>query len=181
MNMRRRALSLLLAVVTAGSLAVFATATSGGASVAGAKAPACAGSTKKAAIKQINKAWDYFLNGAKGYTADQKAAYIQYLSGPKLNQDFLDKFRASSEANAADAASTGVRVDKVTCTGKKTADVAFTLVLGGTPTEGLAPPGTAILEGKTWKVTGETVCNLQALGDASVLETEPCATIVLGG
>lgn len=179
--MRRRVLSLLIAVIAAGSLAVFAAGSTSGASVKSAKAAVCKGSTKKAAIKQIKTAWDYFLNGAKGYTADQKAAYIQYLSGPKLNQDFLDKFRASSEANAAAAATTGVDVDKVTCTGKTSADVIFTLVLGGSRTEGLAPPGTAVLEGKTWKVSGETVCNLQALGDPTVLENEPCATIVAGG
>jgi hypothetical protein len=28
-------------------------------------------------------------------------------------------------------------------------------------------------------VTGLTNCNLQALGDPSTLETEPCATIIL--
>ena len=36
-----------------------------------------------------------------------------------------------------------------------------------------------MLEGKTWKVSGLTLCNLQALGDPTVLETEPCATVVL--
>jgi hypothetical protein len=179
--MRRRALSLLLAVVTAGSLAVFAAGTTSGASVKGAKAAVCAGSTKKAAIKQIKTAYDYFLNGTKGYTADQKAAYIEFLSGKKLNQAFLDAFKASSDANAASAATTSVQVDKVTCKGKTKAGVDFTLVLGGSPTPGLAPPGGAVLEGKTWKVTGETVCNLQSLGDPSILENEPCATIVAGG
>jgi hypothetical protein len=179
--MRRRAFSLLLAVVTAGSLAIFATASSGGASVSSAKAAVCAGKTKKNAIKQIKTAWDYFLNGSKGYTADQQAAYIQYLSGSKLNQDFLDKFKASKEANAASAATTGVDVDKVTCAGKKQADVIFTLVIGGSRTEGLAPPGRALIEDGKWKVSGDTVCNLQALGDPSVLESEPCATIVNGG
>jgi hypothetical protein len=176
--MRRRALSLLLAVVTAGSLAVFATATSGGASVKGAKAALCAGSTKKAAIKQIKTAYDYFLNGPKGYTSEQKAAYIQYLSGKKFDQAFLDKFKAQAEASAGDAGTTGVQVDKVKCTGKKSAAVDYTLVIGGTPTPGIAPPGAAILEGKTWKVTGLTVCNLQQLGDPTTLETEPCATIL---
>ena len=46
--------------------------------------------------------------------------------------------------------------------------------------EGLAPPGAAVLEGKkNWKVTGLTLCNTQALGDPSVLETGPCSDIVL--
>ena len=55
----------------------------------------------------------------------------------------------------------------------------FTLVLGGTRAEGLAPPGAAVLEGKVWKVTGLTLCNLQALGDPTVLESGPCSEIVL--
>ena len=179
--MRSRACSLLLAVVTAGSLAVFATATTGGASVRSAKPALCAPSTKKAAVKQIKTAYDYFLNGAKGYTADQKAAHIEYLSGKKLNQAFLDKFRANSATALAAASMVGVQVDKVACTGKTRAAVDFTLVLGGTPTPGLTPRGGAVLEGKTWKVTGATVCELQGAGDASVLQQEPCATIVAGG
>ena len=76
-----------------------------------------------------------------------------------------------------------MRVDKVTCVGKKgtKANVNFTLVLSGTPSEGLAPPGSAILDGKQWKVTALTLCNLQALGDPSVLENPPCSDFVAAG
>ena len=148
------------------------------ASVGSAKPPVCAGSTKKAAIKQIKTAYDYFLDGAAHPTAEEKAPYIQYLSGPKFSQEFLDKFKAQAAANAGDAGSTNVQVNKVTCTGKKSATVDYDLVLGGSPSPGLAPGGAAILEGKTWKVTGLTVCNLQQLGDPTTLETEPCATIL---
>lgn len=176
--MRKRAAILLVAAVAAASFSV-STSAMAGASVRRAKAPVCAGKTKKVAIKNIKTAYDAFLNGSKGYTADEKAAYIQYLSGKKLNADLLAKFQASSEANAAAAATTSVQVNKVTCKGKNGAVVDFDLVLGGSPAEGLAPPGGAVLEGKTWKVTGLTLCNLQALGDPTVLETEPCATVVL--
>jgi len=65
----------------------------------------------------------------------------------------------------------------VTCTGKKSADVVFTLVLGGSRAEGLAPAGTAVLDGKTWKISAITMCDMQALGDATVLENEPCLSI----
>jgi hypothetical protein len=176
--MRKRAAILLVAALAAASLAVSASPVAG-ASVSSKGAAVCAGKTKSAATKQIKTAFDYFLNGAKGYTADQKAAYIQYLSGKKLNADLLAKFQASSAANAEAAKTTGVQVNSVTCKGKKGAVVAFDLVLGGSPAAGLAPPGGAVLEGKTWKVSGLTLCNLQALGDPTVLETEPCATIVL--
>jgi hypothetical protein len=178
--MRNRAGVLLTAVVAAASLAVGASAVGAGASVSSKGAAVCAGSTKSAAIKQIKVAYDHFLNGAKGYTPQQKAAYLQYLSGKKLNQAFLDAFIASSTANADSAKTTGVDVDSVKCTGKTAADVKFTLVISGKRSEGLAPPGAAVLEGKTWKVTGETICNLQALGDASVLETPPCSDIIAG-
>jgi hypothetical protein len=176
--MRKRAAILLTAAFAAASLAVGASAVAG-ASVSSKAAAVCAGKTKKTAIKDIKTAYDYYLNGSKGYTADEKAAYIQYLSGAKFDQAALDKFKASAEANAAAAATTGVEVDKVTCKGKKGAEVTFTLVLGGERAEGLAPPGGAVLEGKTWKVSGLTNCNLQALGDPTTLETEPCATILL--
>ena len=176
--MKNRAAKLLVTAVAAASLVVSGSVVAG-ASVSSAKKPVCAGKTKKTAVKDIKTAYDYFLNGSKGYTADQQAAYIQYLSGKKLNQDLLTKFQESAAANAEAAATTTVQVNKVTCKGKNGAAVEFDLVLGGSPSPGLAPPGGAVLEGKTWKVTGLTLCNLQALGDPTVLETEPCATIVL--
>ncbi|MCJ7439631.1 MAG: hypothetical protein MUP97_17985 [Acidimicrobiia bacterium] len=178
--MRKRAAILLVAAVAAASFAVSASAVAG-ASVSGKGAAVCAGKTKSQAIKQIKTAYDYFLNGAKGYTAEQKAAYLEYLSGKKLDPAFLAAFTASFEKNAATAGTTAVAIDKVVCKGKNGADVTYTLVLGGTRAEGLAPPGAAVLEGKTWKVTGLTQCNLLALDPSAgdVLGTEPCATIVV--
>jgi hypothetical protein len=178
--MRRRAVVLLTATLTAGSLVIGGIADAG-ASVSSAKAPVCKGKTKKKAIAAIEKAYMHFLDYETADSADEKAPYIQYLSEPNLSADFLARFQASSEANAAQAATTSVQVNEITCSGKKTADVDFDLVLNGTPAPGLAPAGTAVLEGKTWKVTGETLCNLQALGDASVQEPpHPCADILLG-
>ncbi len=178
--MRNRAGALIIAVLTAASLAV-GVAGSAGASTGAkkAKAPLCAGKTKKQAIADIETAYDHFLNGALYPDAADKAPYIEYLSGKKESAELLAAFEASSAANAEAAATTGVEVDEVTCNGKKKANVIFTLVLGGSRTEGLAPPGAAVLEGKTWKVTGLTLCNLQALGDPTVLETGPCSDIVL--
>jgi hypothetical protein len=74
-------------------------------------------------------------------------------------------------------------VNKVTCTGKKTADVAYDLVLGGEPAPGLAPLGSAILEkgSKQWKVTAEAFCNLTALGTPAVLESGPCSELLIDG
>lgn len=176
--MRKRAAILLVTAFAAASLAVSASAVAG-ASVSTKGAAVCAGKTKKQAIKDIKTAYDSFLNGSLGYTADQKAAYIQYLSGKKLNQDLLTKFQASSAANAAAASTTGVVVKGVTCKGKKGAVVDFDLVLGGKPSGIVTFPGGAVLEGKTWKVSGVTLCNTQGLGDSSLLEQEPCATIAL--
>ncbi len=179
--MRKRAGALIIAVLTAASLAV-GVAGSAGASTGAkkAKAPLCAGKTKKQAIADITLAYQHFLDGTTypDATAD-KAPFIQYLSGKKFSQEFLDKFVASSEANSAAAATTNVDVDEITCKSKKTAEVIFTLVISGGRLDGLAPPGGAVLEGKTWKVSGLTLCNTQALGDPTTLETEPCATIVL--
>jgi len=173
-----------MSVLAASALVVGMSVSVGGASVSSAKPPPlCAGKTKAAAIKAIKKSYGYFLNGSLGYTAAQKAPYIQYLSGKNLDQALLDQFTASSEANAAAASTTAVDVDKVKCVGKKgkKADINFTLVISGSRLEGLAPPGAAVLDGKNWKVTALTLCNLQALGDPSVLETPPCSDIVLTG
>jgi len=179
--MRKRAGALIIAALTAASLAVGVAGTAG-ASTAEKKSKkiVCAGKTKAKAIAAIEDAYAHFLDGATYPDAtEDKAPYIQYLSGKKFNQELLDKFIASSEANAASAATTSVDVDEVTCKSKKTAEVIFTLVIEGSRLEGLAPPGGAVLEGKTWKVSGLTLCNTQALGDPTTLETPPCSDIVL--
>jgi hypothetical protein len=180
--MRRRAIVGFMAVLTASALVVGMSVGVAGAAKKSTVA-VCAGKTKPQAVKQIKKAYKAFLDGSLGYTAEQKAPYIQYLSGKNVNQAFFDQFKASSEANAASAATTSVDVDKVKCVGKKgkKANVAFTLVIGGQRSEGLAPPGQAILDGKQWKVTALTLCNLQALGDPTVLENPPCSDFVAAG
>jgi hypothetical protein len=177
--MRKRAAVLLTAAIAAASLAVSTSAVAG-ASVSSKGAAVCAGKTKKAAIKDIKATFDSWLNGAKGLTDDQKLVYIEYGSGKKLDPAFVALFKASSSRNAAAAATTAVRVDSVTCAGKNGAIVNFTLVVSGKPLEGLAPPGAAVLEGKTWKVTGLTSCNTTALDPAAgaVFDSGPCATII---
>lgn len=178
--MRRRAVALLIATLTAGALVVGMAAESG-ASVRRASAPACAGSTKSKAIKAIKLAYTAFLDGVKYPTPADKEPFIQYLSDPHKSASLVASFEASAAKNAAAASTTNVAVHKVTCKGKKKAEVQYELVLGGKEAKGLAPnPGGALLEGKVWKVTGETLCNLTALGDATVLESGPCADIVSG-
>jgi hypothetical protein len=180
--MRRRAGALLIATLTAGAL-VAGLATEASAGGKKAKAPVCKGKTKKKAIKAIEVAYDHFLNGAENPdAATDKAPYIQYMSDPDFSQSLYDAFLASSEANAAAAATTSVAVNKVTCTGKKTAEVEAELVLNGTEAPGIFPnPGEAVLQGKVRKVAGTTFCNLTGVGDASALEPpHPCADVVLG-
>jgi hypothetical protein len=184
--MRKRALALVTAVMATGAFAL-GTMTEAGASAGAkkAKAPACAGKTKKKAIKAIKTAYDHFLNGEKypDPTTD-KAPFIQYMSEPGFSQSMLDTIVAGSETPQAkeSASKTNVVVKKVTCTGKKTAEVQAELLLAGTEATGIFPnPGLAVLEGKTWKVSAETFCNLTALGTPTVLEApSPCADVVNG-
>jgi hypothetical protein len=178
--MRRRAAALLIATLTAGAL-VGGTFSEAGAQ--GKKAPLCKGKAKKKAIAAIEDAWLHFLDYETSPTADSKFDYIQFMSPPAESEELRTRFVASAEANAASAATTSVQVNSVKCAGKRSADVLFDLVLNGEPAPGLAPPGTAILEkGSTqWKVTGETLCNMQALGDPTVLESGPCSEILLEG
>jgi hypothetical protein len=178
--MQRRAVALLIAMLTAGALVV-GFAGEGSASVRRAGPAFCAGKTKAKAVKAIKDAYDFFLNGTKHPDPKDKETRIQYMSPPKVSAALQASFEASSAKNAAAAATTSVAVQKVTCKGKKAADVHYELVLGGKVSPGIAPnPGHAILEGKVWKVTAETLCNLTALGDPTVLESGPCADIVSG-
>jgi hypothetical protein len=169
-------------MLTAGALVV-GFAGESGAAVKKAKAPACKGKTKKKAIAAIEVAYDRFLNGTESPTFETKSPYIQYMSPPQESPALIALFQASTEANAEAAANTNVQVNKVTCTGKNTADVLYDLVLGGTPAPGLAPPGSATLEkgSKVWKVTAQAFCDLTALGTPAVLESGPCSEVLLEG
>jgi hypothetical protein len=182
--MRRRVLVLLIAALAAGALTLEATAVTAGASVSGKSHHSVVAKNKKKKKKAkcdsaaIKTAFDYFLNGSKGYTAEQKEAYIQSMD---TNADFKAQFEASNAANAASAATTSVQVNKIKCAKNgKSAVVKFDLVLNGEAAAGLAPPGGAVLDHGTWKVSAETVCNLQALGDSNVLASGPCVDIING-
>jgi hypothetical protein len=173
---------LLLAALTAGTLALETTAAAAGASVAGRSHHSVAEKKKKKKAKcdqaAIKTAWDYFLDGPKGYTAEQQEAYIQ---GTDTNPAFKQLFEATKTAQASSAASTTVVVNTIVCAkNAKSATVNYDLVINGAPAKGLAPPGTAVLDKGKWKVADKTVCDLQALGDPSVLASGPCADIING-
>jgi hypothetical protein len=143
-----------------------------------AKAKPCAGKTKKAAAKAIEASYAMVLDGTvPDRTLDERFAFIEGSEDPALRA-LLDDIAAK---NAAMLATTSVQVNEVTCTAKKRADVLFDLVLSGQPSPGLAPPGSAVLDAKTWKMTGLTVCNLFSLADPTLLESGPCADITLEG
>jgi hypothetical protein len=175
---------LLVAALAAGALTLEATAVTAGASVSAKSHHGVVAKKKKKKktkcdVVAIKTAYDYFLDGAKGYTAAQKEAYIQFMDS---NAAFKAQFEASNAANAGSAATTNVQVNTVTCAKNgKTAQVAYDLVLNNQVAKGLVTaPGGAIKENGTWKVTAETICNLQALGDPNVLASGPCADIING-
>jgi len=174
----RKALVVSLIIAASALLAVDAAAASAP-STAGlaAKAPACAGKTKKAATKAIEKSYDMVLNGTVERTLDQKFAFVEGSDKPEFRA-LLDDIAAK---NAGLLATTSVKVNSVTCTGKKSADVAFDLVLNGSPSPGLAPPGAAVLDGKTWKMSSLTVCDLFSLSDPALVDSGPCADLQAGG
>lgn len=177
--MRKRAVTLLLAVVTAGALVTAADAA--GASVAAkAKAPLCAGKTKKTAIKDIGVAYKNFISGHPYSLADTKHAenYVQSLSAPGINVPLQQQFEKSAITLQSQSTGTTLQINSVKCTGKKTANVAFDYVIGGKPLTGVAPPGQAILQGKQWKVTAATLCNVEVGSDPTVIDHDPCQTIV---
>jgi hypothetical protein len=165
-------------VAVVGVLFVVATAAAAApAPAGGSKARPCAGKSKKAATKAIEASYDMVLDGTvPDRTLDERFEFIEG-SEDVAFRTLLDDIAAK---NAGMLATTTVQVNKVTCTGKKRADVAFDLVLNGTPSPGLAPPGAAVLDDGTWKMTSQTVCDLFALADPTLLESGPCVDIALG-
>jgi hypothetical protein len=177
--MRKRAVTLLLAVVTAGLL-VTAVGTAGASVAAKAKPALCAGKTKKAAVKDIKAAFNGFISGHPYSLADTQASekYIQFLSGPKINAALKAQFEASALALQSQSQGTTLQINSVKCTGKKSADVSFDYIIGGKPLTGVAPPGQAVLTGKQWQVTATTLCNTEAGSDPTVTDRDPCLTII---
>jgi hypothetical protein len=173
--MRIRAVTLLTSLVTVGALVVGASVADFAEAKGPPKAAPCAGSTKAAAIKQIKSAFDFFLNGTtKPPRANNvRKGYIAGMSDPALSALFDKNF----VANAAMAATTSVKVNKVTCTGKNKADVTADLILSGKATPGIFPnPGGAVIENGVWKASKQTLCDLIALADSTVTQAgQPCA------
>ncbi|MSO79020.1 MAG: hypothetical protein EXQ79_05385 [Acidimicrobiia bacterium] len=142
------------------------------AAVADKKAPACAGRTRKAAIKSIEAAYDVVINGANPErTLEDKLALIEGADDAGLRATLEEV----ATAHPDDLATTTLKVQDVVCTGKRTAEVHFELVLDGELNRGLAPPGSAVVDDGLWKVTGATACQLVALADPTLLEHGPCA------
>lgn len=173
--MRIRAVTLLTSLVTVGALVVGASVAETAVAKSAPKAAPCAGSTKAKAIKQIKTAYDFFLNGTTKppRPADVKKAYLQGSSDPALGALFDKNF----VANAAQAATTNVKVNGVTCTAKDKAAVKADLVLAGKTLAGIFPnPGSAVIDAGVWKVSKQTFCDLVALADSTVTQAgQPCA------
>ena len=153
--MRKRAVTLLLAVVTAGAL-VTAVGTAGASVNAKAKPVLCAGKTKKKAVKAIKNAYNNFISGHPYSLADTQHAekFVQFLSGPKTNAALKAQFEASALALQAQSQGTTLQINSVKCTGKKTADVFFDYVIEGSCSTGRAP-GQAILTGSSGRSRGQ--------------------------
>jgi hypothetical protein len=162
--MSRRLVILLVVAVALASLVATA-----GASVAGTKAPVCAGKTKAKAIKAVKRTWATMFDTAK--TVEQRLAVIEDATDPEFAlvvDDIVARFGTFLETATAD-------VHSVTCADRKTADVAYDLVLNGEPAPGVAPPATAVLDAGKWKVSQLSICDLFGKADAALLESGACA------
>ena len=174
---RRHRVLASLALVLVSCLALGATATAVSASVSAAKAPVCKGKTKKKAIKAIKATWSQVLDYDAAKTLDERFSVVENSDDPEFNATLME----IAAKNAGLLPTVTVQINKVTCKGKKEAEVLFDLVISGTPSPGLAGPGIAVLEGKQWLFSDNTVCDLFALADPSLVEREPCASMALEG
>ncbi|HEX6310341.1 MAG TPA: hypothetical protein VF152_01800 [Acidimicrobiia bacterium] len=136
---------------------------------------------KKKAENQINEAYACFLDGSLGYTYEQKAECV---AGVADDEGLLALMQETGEANAANASMTSYEIEEIEFINKKSADVAFNLVVGGEVLQGIAPPGGAVLvkddgdDKKVWKVSTLTFCNLTALANSTVATEGPCAEVI---
>ena len=161
-------LSAALTVVALGSIAASS-------SVEAKRAPSCAGKSKNAASAAIEQAYETVLRAAgPERTLDERFALVEGSDEPEMRA-VLD---ATAAENADALPRTGVEVLKVTCTGRKSADVLFELVVDGKPAPGLAPLGRAVVQDRVWKMTQRPACNLVSLADPTVLEHGPCADVL---
>jgi hypothetical protein len=134
---------------------------------------------KAKAEKQINKAYACVLDGSLGYTFEQKAECVD---GVADDPELLALMEETGEANAANASMTSFEIEEIDFINKKSAEVAFNLVVGGEVLEGIAPPGGAVRvkdDGKkVWMVSTLTFCNLTALANSAVASEGPCAEVI---
>jgi hypothetical protein len=151
-----------------------------GAALVAAPASAKPPKNKAKAEKKINEAYACFLDGALGYTFEQKAECVDEVAD---DPELLALMEETGEANAANAAMTSFEIEEIDFINKKSAEVAFNLVIGGDVLEGIAPPGGAVLvkDGgkKVWKVSTLTFCNLTALANSAVASEGPCAEVIV--
>jgi hypothetical protein len=166
-----------IALVLVSCLALGAAATAASGAVSSAKAPVCKGKTKKKAIKAVKATWSQVLDYEATKTAEDRFEGIENSDDPEFRAT-LDEILAK---NISFLPTVTVQVNKVNCKGKKEAEVIYDLVISDMPSPGLAGPGTAVLIGKEWKFSDNTVCDLFALADPSLVEREPCASIALEG
>lgn len=171
--MRTRRFARATAICAAGALALAVAAGPATASVGSAKAPACAGKTKKKAVKAIKQTWNTLFDGTGPATLDEKAAAIEGTEDPAFKQTFND----IAAKNQALLTTIKPNVTAVQCTGKKAASVTFDLVSATDATPILpAQAGDAVLLGKEWKASKATICDLFGLADPNLLASGPCAT-----
>jgi len=161
--------ALLVVIVAVGISATGATASA--ASKHRPNRPYCARSTRNQAVAAITATWDTLLNGKRALTSDQRFAVVDGSDDPTFRAT-LDDLVA---ANTALLEAATVRVGRVTCTAKRSADVDYILHIDGAPGAALARTGTAVLVGRQWKVSKPTVCDLFTPGDPSLSQRGPCA------
>jgi hypothetical protein len=160
-------------------LVVLTVALVGAAMVAG---PAGAGDNKpkntKKAKAAIEEAYACFLSAALGYTIDQKLECVAEVGD---DPEFLATAIELSEANAGAAEMTEPDVGKITFKSKKSAEVAFDLLIGGEPIITDQTGGAVLVKDdgkKVWKVSALTLCNLFSLANPTVVSSGPCADII---
>jgi hypothetical protein len=162
MRTHRRTLAVITAAVALTLLAACGSDKKASSSSASSSSSAATTTTappldEAAAKEEITKMYQTFFNGNE---SDKETKAAQLAEADKLKALFDENFTK----NAAVAAMTTVTVEEITINpDNKTADVVFTLNVGGTPAlEHFG--GSAVLQDGKWKMTTAGFCDITYIG-----------------
>jgi hypothetical protein len=151
------------------AFAVVALGLVAGAPSAPATVASRSGSCPAGARGQITAAYSTVFDRGATTSADERATRLADSTDPAL-RSVLDAWLLDTRGGKATAT-----VNRIRCTAKDRATVAYDLILAGNKMPGVLPKGRAVLQQGVWKVARSTFCARMILENPSLATTGACA------